>query len=192
MKRAVSLTVAVLVLALTPGLVPQASADHGWRAGAAFEIGGIFFNIGYRGDRDRHRRHDYYYRTRHHFGSRDHYHRGGRCFQDRGYYYHHESCPLVHDHLRRHRASLDHVFGYYAPDYDHRYRDRYYDDHRRPRRYRDHGHYRDRGRYRDHGHYRDDRGRGHHRGRGHDKHRGRGRGHDHHDHRGGYCPYDRH
>lgn len=173
MKRALAIAAALSLFVVTPGLVPQAEADRGWRAGASFKIGGIYFNIGYFGGRNHHHP-TYYYRTRHNLRiPRDHYR--GDCYRDGGHYYHHESCPLIRGYLNRHGASLHGVFSHYAPDYDYRYNRRYhrrydyrgYDYDYRPR---SHKRYRDRGHYRGHGRY--DRG-----------HRG-------HDHRRGYCPYN--
>ncbi len=176
MKRALAIAAALSMLVVTPGLVPQAQADHGWRAGGSFKIGGIHFNIGYFQGRN-HRHPTYYYRTKHHLHShRDHYR--GNCYRDGGYYYHQESCPLVRGHLDHHRVSLHGVFSRYAPDYDHRY-NRYGSRHDsrgygHDRGHRSHKRYRSHGEYRRHGRY----------DRGHRGHRGHGRGH-HRDH----CPY---
>lgn len=180
MQRALLITLTLSLLALTPGLVPQAQADHGWRAGASFKIGGVYFDIGYFRNGRHHRHPTYFYRTKHDLHiPRAHYR--GDCYRDGGHYYHQESCPLVRGYFDRYGVSLHSIFSRYAPDYDHRYGHRYGDryDHRgydSDRGHRSHKRYRGHGEYRRHGRY--DRGP-----------RGRHRGHHGHDHSRGYCPY---
>lgn len=179
MKRALAITAALSMLIVTPGLVPQVQADHGWRAGSSFSIGGVHFHIGYFKSGRHHSHPTYFYRTKHHLHVPQAHYRG-TCYRDSGYYYHHESCPLLHGYLDHYEVSMHGLFSRYAPDYDHRYNQRY--GHRRDYRgqdydhgYRSHKRYRGHGEYRRHGRY--DRG-----------HRGH-RGHHGHDHGRGYCPY---
>jgi hypothetical protein len=155
-----------------PGLISEARASHEWLAiGTAFRVGAahiafVFGRPSFSYEPAYFYRYDQPIRYRGHACSRS-------CFRDAGYYYHHESCPLVAAHFYDHRIDPRWAFDRYAPRYGHRdrYDDRYgYDD-----RYDDRGSYRD-GRHRRYD--RDDR---------YDRHRNRrGRGHRHHDGCGHY------
>ncbi|HEX9966504.1 MAG TPA: hypothetical protein VGB06_01020 [Solirubrobacterales bacterium] len=185
---------------LAPGVPPQARASHhDWFAiGTIFRIGAahIAFAFG---------RPSFAYEPAYYYRYDQPIHYGGHqcsryCFRDAGYYYHHESCPLVAAHFAHYQVDPYWAFDRYAPRYSgygggygyrdygysdrYRYDDRYgydrYDDrydrgsrYRRDDSYRryDHDRY---GRYdrrdRYDRHDRYDRDRGH---------RGRGRGHRH-------------
>lgn len=179
------ITVLAVSAVLTATLwTPAAFAGGDWIFGGAFEIGGVHFKIGFHGDR-----HDrYYYRTRvdvgrHYYGRA---HRSRECYSDRGYYYHAQSCPLIHGYFRDHGYHADRVFARYSPR--HRGYDRGYD---RGHRYDRRGHRGDR-------YYgRGDRHHGRHYGK-HHRHGGQYRGHSHYRDRGHrrhddrhlrYCPY---
>ena len=174
------LLIAVLggAMFVAPGLTPPARASHDWLSiGNAFRVGAAHISFVF-GRPSFLNAPAYYYR----YDRPIRYpgHRCGRyCFHDAGYYYHHESCPLVGAHFSHYRVDPYQAFDRYAPrydgygrgydDYDHRDDYGYYD------RHGDYGYddYRGRDRYYD----RDDR---YDRDRGH---RGRGRGHHKH-HRG--------
>ena len=148
-----------------PGFVPAAAAAD-WHWGGSFRIGGLQFRIGHHPTYSGH----YYYRTRSHIPSR---HRCTTyCRVDRGYRYHHRSCPVVLGHFHRHRIYVEDLWFRFAParrDWRHDRYDRYhrYDRYDRFDRYdrRDRRYRYDRDRYRydrrhDRGHhYRDDRDR---------------------------------
>jgi hypothetical protein len=187
MRKMLMTAVLASATMLAPGLSPQAQASHDWfEIGAVFRVGAahIAFALGrpfgyY--EPAYYYRYDQPIRYRGHSCSR-------QCFHDAGYYYHHESCPVVAAHFSHYRVDRRWAFDRYAPRYsygggydryDHGYRDRYdrYDDHGRYDRYDDHR-YRRGDSYRRYDRYDryDDR---YDRGRGHS--RGRGRGHRHHE-----------
>jgi hypothetical protein len=167
-----------------PGLIPEARASHDWFAiGTAFRVGAahisfVFGTPSYGYAPAYYYRYDRPIRYRGHQCSRS-------CFHDAGYYYHHESCPLVAVHFSSYRVDPYWAYDRYAPRYDgyrgRSYRGRYYDDGHRDHDRSD-GRYDGRGRR---GYQRDgrydrhdddddgDRGRGR-RGRGHRHHRGCG------------------
>lgn len=196
MRKLLMTVVLVGVTVFAPGLSPQAQASHEWLdIGAVFRVGAAHIAVAlgrpsYGYDPAYYYRYDRPVHYRGHSCSRS-------CFHDAGYYYHHESCPLVATHFSHYRVDPRWAFDRYAPRYgshyrgggDYGYRDRYdrYDRHgrydrddrydrgfryRRGDSYRGHDRY---DRYDRHDRYdRDDR----YRGRGH---RDRGRGHRHHD-----------
>ncbi|HEX2641847.1 MAG TPA: hypothetical protein VHU81_02565 [Thermoanaerobaculia bacterium] len=190
MRKATSFIVAVVMSVMTLSLPAPAQA-HNWIGyGPGFRIGGIELSIFF-GQPSYSRYRDYYYRSARPFNYRGH-RCSDACFRDGGYYYHHESCPLVAEHFHHYGVRRDEVFDRYAPRYDRydgygRY-DRYdrrdgydrYDGYdRRDRDRRDdrdrYGRRYDRDGYRDR---RDDRRDRYDRDR-YDRHdRGRGRGHD--------------
>lgn len=175
---------------LSPALSPQARASHDWLSiGTVFRVGAAHIAIalgrpfGY--EPAYYYRYDQPIRYRGHSCSRS-------CFHDAGYYYHHESCPVVATHFSHYRVDPRWAFDRYAPRYsrydDYGYRDRHdrydrrdrydrYDRYDRHDRYDRDDRYRRHGRYDRDGHYdrydRDDRYR--------DDHRGRRRAHRHYD-----------
>jgi hypothetical protein len=185
---------------VAPFLTPEAHASHDWFAiGTAFRVGAAHISFvfgqsyGYGPS--------YYYRYDRPIRYRDH-HCSRYCFHDAGYYYHHESCPLVAFHFSTYRVDPYWAYSRYAPrydgygyggygggyggygsyggHYDRGYYDRgYYDRYDGRGRYDDHrGYYDRRGHYdRNRGYDRHDRHDSH---RGDRDHRGRGRGHQHH------------
>lgn len=181
MRKVLMTAVLVGVTAFAPGLSPQAQASPDWLSiGTVFRVGAAhiafaFGHASYGYEPAYYYRYDQPIRYRGHSCSRS-------CFHDAGYYYHHESCPVVAAHFSHYRVDPRWAYDRYAPRYrgqyrgDYGYRDRYdrhdrygrYDrDDRYDRSYR----YRGRDSYRRHDRYDryDD-----------DRHRGRGRGHRHH------------
>ena len=154
MKRLLSSCLVTLVLTATPGLVPQASADHNdWVFGTAFRVGNFFFRIGFQPDAY-HRHGDYFIRIREPLSYRN-YSCSRACYRDRTHYYHHRSCPVV-QHYFNHYGNYDYTVNHYFPRSNYGYRG-------------DNGYYRDHGRgyYRDHGYHR---GYGYKRGYRHHRH----------------------
>jgi len=149
MKKLVSIPAVAFLLAATFLWTPSAEAATDWVFGAAFEIGGVHFNIGLRGhDRGGP---DYYYRTPVDLG-RSYYgrtHRSDSCYRSGRHHYHAASCPLIRDYFSRHGYSTSQVFYNYAPGYGGYGNDRY-DRHDRHRPYRHRGH---RGHYDRHDRY---------------------------------------
>jgi hypothetical protein len=190
MRRPFAAAALVALVATLPGLVPQATAEHGgWRFGAGIDLGNVHLAIGF--VPDRYAPPTYYYRTR------DHLRYGGhrctdRCYRRGADWYHHERCPVVLGVFQHHRLHPHVVFSRHAPGYDGRWA-RYdpYTGHRDDRYDRHDDRYDRRDRYDRYG--RDDRRGGsygwsderHDRRGRHDRgrHRGweRGRGHGHHD-----------
>jgi hypothetical protein len=153
-----------------PGLIPQARADHEWFSiGSVFRVGAAHIAIAF--GRPFGYQPAYYYRYDRPISYRGHS-CSRQCFRDSGYYYHHESCPLVGAHFSHYRTDPYYVFDRYAPRHD-----GYRDDHDYGGRYDDrYDRYDRRGRY-------DDRYDRHDRHDRYDRrgHRGRGRGHRHYD-----------
>ncbi len=118
---------------LSPALTPPAQASPEWFSiGTAFRVGAAHISFvfgrpfyGYQPA--------YYYR----YDEPIHY-RGHRCsshcFHDAGYYYHHDSCPLVTTHFSHYRVDRSWAFSRYAPRYD-RYDRSYRGDYGRSDRY---------------------------------------------------------
>ena len=112
---------------LSPVLTPQAQASHDWLSiGTIFRVGAAHIAIalgrpfGYEPA--------YYYRYDQPISYRGHS-CSRQCFHDGGYYYHHESCPVVSAHFSHYRVDPRWAFDRYAPrysGYDGRYRDRDY------------------------------------------------------------------
>jgi hypothetical protein len=126
-------------LLIAPGFVPQARADHGWfSVGAGFRVGlahialvfgqPVGYGYGYGPA--------YYYRYDRPISYRGH-HCSRYCYREGGYYYHHESCPLVHAHFRAYSVDPYSAYSRYAPRGGYGYRP-YYDDY-----YSDSGYYGD-------------------------------------------------
>lgn len=156
MQRTLTIALSTLLTAFLA--VPAAHALDGWLFGAAFEVGGVHFEIGLHDDH-------HYYRTpvelgRHYYGRSHRYahgHHGDRCHRRGGYYYHTASCPLIHAYFRDHGHRVFHFVERYGPRHrGHHYRRHGHHDRYRHREYhRKHHHY-DRHHRRDH---RYDRGR---------------------------------
>lgn len=110
-KQALASVTAGLIL-LAPGLAAPAEARTGWSVGAGFAVGPVTFSLAF-GAQGRYRP-SYFWRT-----SQVLAYRGiecsERCFSHQGRYYHHDSCPLLHHHLRVHRSSAAELFHGYAP-----------------------------------------------------------------------------
>ncbi len=110
------LLIATLVGAtlFVPGLTPEAQASHRWSAiGGAFQIGAahisfVFGHSPYGYGPAYYYRYDRPIRYRGHDCSR-------HCFHDAGYYYHHDSCPLVVAHFGHYRVDPYWAFDRYAP-----------------------------------------------------------------------------
>lgn len=178
MRKLLMTAVLAGVTMLSPGLSPQARASHDWLSiGTVFRVGAahIAFALGrpFGYEPAYYYRYDQPVRYRGHSCSRS-------CFHDAGYYYHHESCPVVAAHFSHYRVDPRWAFDRYAPRYsgydgryrdrDYGYRDRYdrYDRYDRDHRYDRHDRYDRDDRYRRHGRYdRYDRHRSHRRGRDH-------------------------
>jgi hypothetical protein len=153
-----------------PGFTPEARASHDWLAiGTAFRVGlahisFVFGQPSYGYQPAYYFRYDRPIRYRGHQCSR-------QCFHDSGYYYHHESCPLVGAHFRNYGVDPYQAYSRYAPrfdGYDGGYGGGggYHDDYGHDDRY---------DRYDDYDrHDRRDRYDRRHRGRGHRHHRGCG------------------
>lgn len=190
------LMIAVLAGSMfVPGLVPAAQASHDWFAiGTAFRIGAAHISFVF-GAPSYGYAPAYYYRYDRPIQYRGHQ-CSRSCFHDAGYYYHHQSCPLVAAHFSHYRIDPYSVYNRYAPRYDgyggqsygdgdYGYRDNdrggYYDGYRD--RDRSYDRYDDRSRrHRSDSYRRHDRDDRHDRYDGrHDRDRGRqGRGHRHH------------
>lgn len=181
------LMIAVLggAMMVAPGLTPQARASHDWFAiGTAFRVGAAYISFAFGQPSYYGYAPPYYYR----FDRPVHYREARcsrQCFHEAGYYYHHDSCPLVATHFRHYGVDPYWAYDRYAPRYGGYDRGYGYYDQRSDyghRDYRgDYGYYDDRGRDRYYdrydGHRRYDRDSRYDRDRGH---RGRGRGHKHH------------
>jgi hypothetical protein len=188
------LMIAILggAMLVAPGLTTPARASHDWFSiGTAFRVGAAHISFVF-GRPSFLYAPAYYYRYDRPI--RYHGHRCSRyCFHDAGYYYHHDSCPLVGAHFSHYRVDPYWAFDRYAPRYDgYGHYDRYGDY----GRHGDYGYYdgyRGRDRYSDRydrydrygsrrGYDRYDRRRGYDRDYRYDRdrgHRGRGRGHQH-------------
>src|SRR5262245_9063150 len=199
MRKRLTIVLLCGAMMVAPGLVTPAHASHDWLAiGTAFRVGAAYISFVF-GPAGYGYSPSYYYR----------YDRPIRyggvgcsryCFRDAGYYYHHESCPLVAAHFSHYGVDPYWAYDRYAPRYDGYGHDGYgrgdygYYDRRGDDGYYDHrgydGYYDDRGRdgyydRRGHDRYydRDDGRRGYDRNYRYDRdrgHRGRGRGHQHH------------
>lgn len=124
MRKALATLGFAALLSATPAAVPDAEADHRWLSvGAGFRIGGLSFSFVV-GDAAPY----YYWRTDHRLSYRG-YSCTDACYFDRGAYYHHADCPLVHHHLGYHGYDPYAVFVHYAPPsrYHDHYAYRYYD-----------------------------------------------------------------
>lgn len=174
--KTTALTLLLATLALSTGASPASALSWNWSS--SFRIGHLSFHLGYH---DHHSHRGYYYRVQSPIRSRARC--TDRCYVERGTYYHHESCPVVHSYFRGYGYEPQQVFEVYSPfravirgrsdrHYDSRY-DHYdhYDhyDRRYDSRHRSRGHY---GRN-------DWRHRGHHSDCDHD-HRGHGHSHGRH------------
>lgn len=116
MRKATSFVVAAVMSLLTLSLPAPAQA-HNWIGyGPGFRIGGIELSIFF-GQPSYSRYRDYYYRSARPFNYRGH-RCSDACFRDGGYYYHHESCPLVAEHFHHYGVRRDQIFERYAPRYD--------------------------------------------------------------------------
>lgn len=164
------------IIALAP-LVAAPAAEAGiFSVGVAFNVGGLFFDLGFGGPRySAHASHHVYRVAEPFYYAGYECHSG--CYRDAGYYYHHADCPVVAYHFRSHGFSPYAAYPtFFAPPaYGHYSGYRSYGStyrHYRPYTYRDH-HYHGRRGFRDHrGHHERYRG-DHHRGRGvRDPHRG--------------------
>ena len=133
MRKLLMTAVLAGVTMLSPGLSPQARASHDWLSiGTVFRVGAahIAFALG----RPFGYEPAYYYR----YDQPVHYrgHSCSRsCFHDAGYYYHHESCPLVAAHFSHYRVDPRRAFDRYAPRYSGYDRYDRYDRHDRRDRY---------------------------------------------------------
>lgn len=144
MRRTLAILPAALLLAVTPGLVPEAQAGD-WFFGGGFSIGGHHFRIGYR---PHHYGGDYFYRvsTPVRYSG---YSCGPACYREGSHYYHHASCPVVAHHFHHHGYHPQRVFYAYAPYsdgygfYDHSHGGRHYKPRHYERRYYEPRHYRD-------------------------------------------------
>lgn len=152
------LTVALAgAIMIAPGLVPQARADHGWFAGGTgFRVGAAHLSFFFGQPFARYAP-AYYYRYDRPISYRG-YHCSDRCYRQGGYYYHHESCPVVRAHFRAYNVDPYAAYSRYAPRYDSYYSgyDGYYSGYGRDGYYADNY---DNGYY-DNGYYGDGYGRG--------------------------------
>ena len=117
MRKLFFIAIVAGTLLLAPVLTPPAQASSGWLSvGTAFRVGAahISFVFGqplYGYEPAYYYRYDQPIRYRGHQCS-DH------CYHDAGYYYHHESCPLVAAHFSNYRVDPYWAFTHYAPRYD--------------------------------------------------------------------------
>jgi hypothetical protein len=182
MRKLLLTAVLAGVTIFASGLSSQAQASHDWLAvGSVFRVGvaHIAFALGrpvYGYEPSYYYRYDQPIRYRGHNCSR-------HCFHDAGYYYHHQSCPVVATHFSHYGVDPYWAFDRYAPRYSHgdgghydRHDYGYGDRYGRYDRYDDDDRYRRGDSYRRHDRY--DRYDRHDHDRGH---RGHGRGHRHHE-----------
>ncbi len=192
--KAWKVTAVFAALLMLPLFSPAASAS-GFSLGGSFRIGGVHLNLAF-GDFGFGHPRGTYYRTADPiaYGQTR---CNSYCFDDGGYHYHHESCPLVARHLAYYDVDPFQLFSSYIPgyqvpvyrqqygynDYGNRYNRGYdyrqypqYDQRRYDRRQYDHRTDR-RGRYDDH--------RRHDRSDRYDRYPYPSRGHD------NYSPRDR-
>lgn len=187
--------ITLTIFALAPAFITPAAEAGIFSVGVSFNVGGLFFDLGFGGPHyGAHARH-HVYRASEPFHYRGYECHSG-CYRDAGYTYHHANCPAVAYHFRSHRFDAyaaypsffaPRSYGYYNYGYYGRYPSRHkhyrYDRHRSS-----HHHYRGQRYYRDSGrhHRKYDRGRSHHNYRRDDRHRDRSRHYDrgHRDHRG--------
>lgn len=104
-------TVTAGLMFLAPGLSRPAEARD-WSAGANFSVGPIAFSLVF-GAHGRYRP-GYYWRTTEGLSYRG-LRCSERCFTERKRHFHHDSCPLLHHHLRIHRSSAADLFHGHAP-----------------------------------------------------------------------------
>ena len=109
--------------------VTPAQADSFWHVLGGMRIGGVHFSVGYDSPYRHHHR-GRYYRTEHRLKHRG-YRCGSACYRRGGYYYHHESCPLLEAYV--YDADPPYYdryerYGRYDRRYDRHYRYRDYDD----------------------------------------------------------------
>lgn len=138
MRRMVLTTVLAGTTLLAPVLTPTARASYNWFSiGSVFRVGAA--HIAFVFGRPFGYPAAYYYRYDRpiDFGG---YRCSRYCFRDGGYFYHHESCPLVRAYFNQYRVDPYWAFDRYAPRHDSydgygyggRYDDRYgydrYDD----------------------------------------------------------------
>jgi hypothetical protein len=194
MRKRFAIVLLCGAMMVAPGLVTPARASHDWLAiGTAFRVGAAYISFVF-GPAGYGYSPSYYYRYDRpiRYGG---YGCSRYCFHDAGYYYHHESCPLVAADFSHYRVDPYWAFDRYAPRYDGYYGQGYghydrrgddgYYDHRGYDGYYDRrgydGYYDRRGYDRHYDRY--DGRRGYDRDYRYDRdhgHRGRGRGHQHH------------
>lgn len=132
---------AAAALALSLALPRAAEAGRwGFSAHGGFDVGGLGFSVGFHlGHHDPYFRGVPFYRVEGPIAYRG-YRCGSACYLDRGSHYHHNACPLVLHHFRRHGYRPQWYPGAYRYGYryrdGHRYDYRYRRDYRYDRRYR--------------------------------------------------------
>ena len=147
MKKTLALAA---ILFLAPALTAPPAQAGIFSVNVAFNVGGLFFDLGFGGPRyaahDRH----YVYRVSEPFHYEGYSCHSG-CYRDGGYIYHHADCPAVAVHFRTYAFSpyVSYPSFFAAPVYrsyrshgaypPHRHYDRFvyrsYRDHRTPRTY---------------------------------------------------------
>ena len=129
MRQNILMPMAAAVFVMGAGAFTDARAESPWYALGDMRVGGIHFSVGFESGHGR-RYGEYarpYYRTNHRL--RD---RGRRCnslcFRRNRDDYHHESCPLLGAHFRRHDYGPRYGGSKHRGDDHYLYRD--WDDHR--------------------------------------------------------------
>jgi hypothetical protein len=117
-RKAFKVTALFAALLVFPLVSATAHAD-GFSLGGVFRIGGAHFNLAFGEFGHGHPR-GYYYRTVDPIAYGG-YRCNSYCFHDRGYQYHHDSCPLVRHHLAYFDIDPLGLFTRYAPGYSYNY-----------------------------------------------------------------------
>ena len=101
MKR---ILVTLAVVALAPVLIAPAAEAGIFSVGVAFNVGGLFFDLGFGGPRYSAHSSHHVYRVSEPLQYRGYSCHSG-CYRSGGYGYHHADCPAVAHHFRSHGFS---------------------------------------------------------------------------------------
>ncbi len=125
--------VTLAIVALAPVLVAPAAEAGNFSVGVAFNVGGLFFDLGFGGPRYSAHAGHHVYRVSEPFHYRGYPCHSG-CYRSGGYGYHHADCPAVAYHFRSHGFSpyasypshlAPRADGHYAGPYVSHYTGRY-------------------------------------------------------------------
>ena len=107
--------VALAIVALAPLLAVPAAEAGIFSVGVSFNVGGLFFDLGFGGPRYSVGAAHHVYRVDEPFHYQGYQCHSG-CYRAGGYSYHHENCPAVAYHFRSHRFDAYAAYpSYFAP-----------------------------------------------------------------------------